>query len=180
MTALPEPPPDLDLSPWDHVRRVLVDNYADFDGRAIRADYWWYQLAYIVCLGTAFGLGFALSGGSGAGVAFWLPVVSAVLALIIPSIAVIVRRLHDTGRSGWWYFISLVPYVGGFVLLAFMLVDSDPEPNRWGPSPKYAAERSRQQALLRFQPVDSSIVVPASTPGVPPPPPPTAPNPSRF
>jgi uncharacterized membrane protein YhaH (DUF805 family) len=58
------------------------------------------------------------------------------LAMIVPSIAVTVRRLHDTDRSGWWYLLVLVPLIGGLVILVFMLLDSTPGSNRFGPNPK--------------------------------------------
>jgi uncharacterized membrane protein YhaH (DUF805 family) len=58
------------------------------------------------------------------------------LAILIPSIAVTVRRLHDTGRSGWWWLIGLIPLIGWIVLFVFMVLDSDPETNEYGPSPK--------------------------------------------
>ncbi len=61
------------------------------------------------------------------------------LALIIPSLAVTVRRLHDTNRSGWWYLITFVP-LGGIVLLVFMCLDSEPGSNKWGPNPKEPQE----------------------------------------
>ncbi len=59
--------------------------------------------------------------------------------VIIPSIAVSVRRLHDTGRSGWWWFIQFVPLVGSFVLLYFLCLDSQPGENKWGANPKTGA-----------------------------------------
>jgi uncharacterized membrane protein YhaH (DUF805 family) len=55
----------------------------------------------------------------------------------LPSVAVGVRRLHDTGRSGWWLLIGLIPLVGAVVLIVFFCTDSERGPNRWGPSPKY-------------------------------------------
>src|SRR4051794_8393565 len=58
------------------------------------------------------------------------------LAVLLPSIAVTVRRLHDTGRSGWWILISLIPIIGGIVLLVFMVLDSEPGVNQYGPNPK--------------------------------------------
>jgi uncharacterized membrane protein YhaH (DUF805 family) len=58
------------------------------------------------------------------------------LAAFLPSLAIMVRRLHDIGRSGWWYFIAFVPFVGGIVLLIFTLLDSEPGPNLYGPNPK--------------------------------------------
>ena len=61
-----------------------------------------------------------------------------ILALIIPYLSAAARRLHDTGRSGKWYFIGFVPYIGGFILLLLLVVDSQKEANQWGPATKYA------------------------------------------
>ncbi len=58
------------------------------------------------------------------------------LAVLIPSLVVTVRRLHDTDRTGWWILIGLIPVIGGIVLLIFMLLDSQPGANRYGPNPK--------------------------------------------
>ena len=58
------------------------------------------------------------------------------LAIIIPSIAVGVRRLHDIGRSGWWFLIALVPILGGIILLVFFVLDSKPGANEYGENPK--------------------------------------------
>ena len=60
-------------------------------------------------------------------------------AVLIPAIAVTVRRLHDTDRSGWWFLIVLIPVIGPIVLLVFMIIDGTPGPNRFGPSPKEVA-----------------------------------------
>jgi uncharacterized membrane protein YhaH (DUF805 family) len=60
------------------------------------------------------------------------------LAMLVPGIAVTVRRLHDTGRSGWWILISLIPFLGWIVLLVFMVLDSHPGDNEYGPNPKAA------------------------------------------
>jgi uncharacterized membrane protein YhaH (DUF805 family) len=58
------------------------------------------------------------------------------LALLIPGIAVAVRRLHDTGRSGWWILIGLVPFVGGIILIVFLVQDGTPGDNQFGSNPK--------------------------------------------
>ncbi|WP_370587863.1 DUF805 domain-containing protein [Psychrobacter sp. JCM 18901] len=58
------------------------------------------------------------------------------LGLALPSIAVGIRRLHDTGRSGWWFLISLIPLIGGIVFLVFCANDTKPETNQWGPPAK--------------------------------------------
>lgn len=60
------------------------------------------------------------------------------LAVLLPGIAVGVRRLHDTGRSGWWLLISLVPLIGAIILLVFLVQDSQPGENQYGPNPKLA------------------------------------------
>lgn len=58
------------------------------------------------------------------------------LAVLLPTLAVSVRRLHDTGRSGWWLLIGLIPLIGGIILLVFSCMDSDPNENQYGPNPK--------------------------------------------
>ena len=60
------------------------------------------------------------------------------LAVLIPCLAVSVRRLHDTGRTGWWVLIGLIPLIGAIVLIVFMVQDSKPGKNQYGPNPKYA------------------------------------------
>lgn len=115
----------------------VLKNYFNFRDRARRREYWWFVLinAIITIL-----LGFVQdalgwSNESGEGV---LTVVYGLL-LIIPSIAVMVRRLHDTDRSGWWVLIGLIPIVGWFVLFIFAVFDSQPCSNRFGANPKDVA-----------------------------------------
>lgn len=104
--------------------------YAVFSGRAQRAEYWYFLLFNLVIGLVLFSLGTFL--GKVALFAYWIYAV----AVLIPSIAVSVRRLHDTNRSGWWVLISLVPIVGGIILLVFMVLDSDPNSNQYGPNLK--------------------------------------------
>ncbi|APO96913.1 DUF805 domain-containing protein [Xanthomonas vesicatoria] len=120
-----------------------LKRYADFEGRSRRKEYWMFmllQVIVLVVLGIMFGIAAAVMGGdNGPGPLAW--VVGAimaifVLALIVPSIAVTVRRLHDQGKSGWFYLISFVPYVGGFIVLVFMCLEGTPGPNQYGESPK--------------------------------------------
>jgi len=118
-----------------------LTRYADFSGRSQRMEYWMYSLFcgfMIVLL-----LGLAIFFGSPAGQPHTLAenyflVVTGIFVLgtIIPNIAVTVRRLHDQDKSGWFYLISFVPYVGGIVMLVFMCLDGTPGPNRYGPDPK--------------------------------------------
>jgi uncharacterized membrane protein YhaH (DUF805 family) len=114
--------------PFGAAVRACLTQYAGFAGRARRSEYWWFALfAFVVYVVAAL-----LDAVVGAQVFS----VVAGLGLLLPSIAVGVRRLHDTGRSGWWWLIGLVPFVGGIVLLVFACLDGEPGPNRFGPSPK--------------------------------------------
>lgn len=113
----------------DAVKSVL-SQYANFSGRARRSEYWWFVLFYVIVAVVASIIDTVLSGG--------ILVVLAALALILPSLAVGVRRLHDTGKSGWFILISLVPFIGSLILLIFMATDGNPETNQYGPSPKAA------------------------------------------
>jgi uncharacterized membrane protein YhaH (DUF805 family) len=118
------------MSIADAVRSVLTQ-YATFSGRARRSEYWWFYLAYVIASVAAS----IIDGILGVMV---LGVILA-LGLLIPSLAVSVRRLHDIGKSGWWLLIGLIPLVGVIVLLVFACQDSQPGTNQWGPSPKYGA-----------------------------------------
>jgi uncharacterized membrane protein YhaH (DUF805 family) len=105
-------------------------NYVNFQGRARRSEYWFWFL-FTVLLGIVANL---IDGMLG----MYLLAGLATLATILPSIAVGVRRLHDTGRSGFWLFIALVPLVGAIVLIIFFIGDSAPGANKYGPNPKGA------------------------------------------
>ena len=104
--------------------------YADFSGRARRSEYWYFLLfSLIICIGLAL-IDRLLNFSAG--------ILSSIFVLVtlIPSIAVGVRRLHDTDRSGWWMLICLVPLIGGIVLLVFCVQDSQTGSNRFGENPK--------------------------------------------
>ena len=121
----------------------VLKKYAQFDGRARRQEYWMFTLfnfliyMALVLLVVLAAVLTANSDNSGAA-AFLLMIPCGVysLAVFIPSLAVSIRRLHDTGRSGWWILIGLVPFVGGIIFLVFMCQDSQPGPNEFGPNPK--------------------------------------------
>lgn len=107
---------------------VFKFKYAFFTGRARRSEFWYFALFnLIVSMGLGMvdaflDLGF-LSGLYG-------------LVALIPSLAVGVRRLHDTGKSGWWLLVSFVPFIGWVILIYFMVQDSQPFDNQYGPNPK--------------------------------------------
>ncbi|MBQ0057583.1 MAG: DUF805 domain-containing protein [Bacteroidales bacterium] len=100
------------------VKTCVMQKYCCFEGRARRSEYWWFALASFIC-GMIPLIGFIAS-----------------LALLLPGLGVCVRRLHDTGRSGWWLLLCLIPIVGGLVLIYFYICDSQPGNNKWGANPK--------------------------------------------
>jgi uncharacterized membrane protein YhaH (DUF805 family) len=112
----------------------VLKKYAQFSGRARRKEYWMYFLFNVVIafvLGLVDGL-LGLTGASGIGLLGGLYT----LAVLVPSLAVAVRRLHDTGRSGWWLLVALVPLVGGIVLLVLLVLPGQSGPNAHGEDPK--------------------------------------------
>lgn len=118
----------MELKEW-YVK--VLKQYTDFSGRARRREYWMFVLAnFIVAL--VLGLIDTLIG--------WGQILSGLysLAVLIPSLAVCVRRLHDIGKSGWWLLICLIPLIGGIWLLVLFSKDSQYEANQWGTNPKIA------------------------------------------
>ena len=118
-------------------------NYLKFKGRSRRSEYWWIQLFLVLTNLAVAAIDLALmdgdvdrfiaNGGGGNVGLIWI------LVTIVPALAVLVRRLHDTGKTGWWALIGFVPLVGGIVLLVFTVLDSDAGENKFGVSPKYNA-----------------------------------------
>ena len=111
-------------------------NYANFQGRARRKAFWMFALFNIIAI-VALTMVEGLIGLRGDGVYGILSGLYS-LAVILPALALAVRRLHDTGRSGWWLLIGLVPLVGPIVLIVFYVTDSQPGTNQYGPNPKNA------------------------------------------
>lgn len=112
--------------------KVVRDNYTNFTGRARRQEYWMFafiNLIIILILNTIDRVVFSAD----------MAILSSVylLAILIPGIAVAVRRLHDTDRSGWWALLGLIPIVGTIILIVMMCIDSTPGINRFGPNPKH-------------------------------------------
>jgi len=137
---------------------AVLSKYAVFSGRARRREYWFFTLFNaLIVLGLSV-VGSVLSGSSAVGIFGMFSIIYG-LGVLIPSLAVTVRRLHDTGRSGWWLLMGLVPVVGAVVLytgrsgwwllmglvlvvgavvlLVFMFFDSESGENEYGPSPKF-------------------------------------------
>jgi uncharacterized membrane protein YhaH (DUF805 family) len=114
---------------------IALKKYATFSGRSQRAEYWYYTLFYIlIYIGLTIIDSVTGTFDAEAGVGLLGSLMG--LALLIPTLAVTVRRLHDTGRSGWWLLIGLIPLVGLIVMLVFTVQDSKPGDNEYGPNPK--------------------------------------------
>lgn len=102
--------------------------YATFKGRASRTEYWYLVLFYFLLYGLAILMAVIDSSGIGTAIVFttWL-------VFVIPGISALVRRLHDTGRSGWWYWISAIP-LGGIVVIVFLCQEGETKDNVYGPA----------------------------------------------
>jgi uncharacterized membrane protein YhaH (DUF805 family) len=112
-------------------------NYANFNGRARRQEYWMFMLFNLLIIFVPTAIELAIKGrDADPGILGYFSAVY-LLAALIPSLAVLVRRLHDIGKSGWWFFINFVPLAGGIVLLVFNCLDSMPGSNKYGENPKH-------------------------------------------
>lgn len=116
----------------------VLQKYAVFSGRARRKEYWMFFLFNLI-ISIMLAVVDKMTGSfvEDVGMGIFEGIYS--LAIIVPSIAVSVRRLHDTDRSGWWLLIGLIPLIGAIVLLVFMVQDSKPGHNQYGPNPKEVA-----------------------------------------
>ena len=109
----------------------IQKQYADFSGRATRQEYWMFALwtvLFYLFVGVV-GLGFAFTGFS---MLISIVIGVTVFALIVPSLAIQVRRLHDIGWSGWWILLSFLPYVGGLTLVVLFCLKSQDGTNKYG------------------------------------------------
>jgi uncharacterized membrane protein YhaH (DUF805 family) len=107
----------------------VLQNYVGFQGRARRTEYWMFVLFSAI---ATFIIGLI------DGLVGLTPILTYLyaLAVLLPSLAVIARRLHDTGRTGWWILIGLIPLVGSIILIVFLCQDSQPAENNYGKNPK--------------------------------------------
>jgi uncharacterized membrane protein YhaH (DUF805 family) len=112
----------------------VLKKYAVFSGRARRKEYWYFTLFNLI-IAFVLGLIDALVGTYGVLGSLYS------LAVLLPTIGVSVRRLHDTGHSGWWLFIGLIPLIGAIILLIYMASDSQAGTNQYGPSPKLVEQQ---------------------------------------
>jgi uncharacterized membrane protein YhaH (DUF805 family) len=123
--------------------KSFFSNYANFKGRARRSEYWYAQLFLVLTNLAVAAIDLALmngdverfiaNGGGGIVGLIWI------LVTLVPAVAVLIRRLHDTSRSGWWALIGLLPIAGGIVLLVFTVQETAAGDNTYGASPKTGA-----------------------------------------
>jgi uncharacterized membrane protein YhaH (DUF805 family) len=108
---------------------AVLKNYAGFSGRARRTEYWMFFLINFIIIVALELIGMAVK---------VITILAGIygLAVLIPSLAVGVRRLHDTGRSGWWLLIGIIPVIGTIILIVFLATDGQPGDNQYGPNPK--------------------------------------------
>ena len=130
------------MSFTDAVQNVVMNNYANWDGRASRSEYWWFVL-FGALVGFVTGTidGFVF-GGEYSDPTWISTLVS--LALLLPNFCVSVRRLHDLGKSGWWLLIAIIPivnFIGIFVILVFTLMEGEEHPNQYGNVPTNTIEQ---------------------------------------
>lgn len=114
--------------------KTCITKYFGFYGRARRSEYWYWVLFTFLLSLVAGILDLIIGTDYDAGGGVLSTIVS--LAILAPSLAAGARRLHDTGRTGWWQLIMLIPVIGFFVLLVFFVFDSQEGENKYGPNPK--------------------------------------------
>ena len=130
--------------------KVMRDNYANFNGRARRKEYWMFTLFVSLIFFAVFSLSIAamfLIDEEAGFILFLIVTVLFYFIHLVPAIAVTVRRLHDVGKSGWFYLLALIPYVGGFIIFIFSVMDGDKGANDYGPDPKFS-ENVKDEGLI--------------------------------
>ncbi|UEG48808.1 DUF805 domain-containing protein [Ferruginibacter lapsinanis] len=127
-----------DYNMLDWWKKVVLKNYANFSGRARRAEYWYFALCNFLIIIPFYIMGIAGAASESTGLSILgLSVYGLVaLATLVPGLAVTVRRLHDLNKSGWYYFIGLIPLVGPIILLVWLFTDGDRFSNNYGDDPK--------------------------------------------
>lgn len=113
----------------------VLRNYTGFTGRARRKEYWFFALFHVLII-IALTVLDSMLGTFNAESGYGVLSLIYMLAVLLPSLAVSIRRLHDTNRSGWWLLLGFVPLIGGLVLLVFMILEGTQGSNDYGPDPK--------------------------------------------
>lgn len=131
----------------------VIRKYAVFNGRAARPEFWWfvlYNLIIAAVINLVAGIIVGRSSGQVVGDLYSL-------AVLLPSLGVGIRRLHDTNRTGWWYLLVFLPIIGWIVLIVFLAMASDPGSNNYGPNP----QNPDPEPALHFDPQTGERLSPA-------------------
>lgn len=136
-------------------KKVVFENFGNFNGRARRSEYWFFGLTQVLILFTLVILG-AIVGSLFDNAFVGLFVGYMVFAFysmitVVPTLAVTVRRLHDVGKSGWFYFIALIPFVGSIWLLILFCTEGAHGPNEYGADPKNEIEEINEIGKIELQ-----------------------------
>ena len=118
---------------------VMRDNYANFNGRARRKEYWMFTLFFMLFLlvpSFVFGLLIGMFPNETVLISGGIILAALYFIHLVPGLAVTVRRLHDTGKSGWLYLLALIPYIGSLIIFIFTVIKGDRGDNKYGPDPK--------------------------------------------
>ncbi len=128
--------PKNNLTGW--WKKVVFENYANFSGRARRSEYWYFVLGNIVFIAPLYLLAVVAAVSDYPFVAGMLMLVTGLVALgiFLPGLAVAVRRLHDINKSGWYYLVSFIPFIGSIILLVWFCTEGTRGSNQYGPDPK--------------------------------------------
>ena len=136
-------------------KKVVFENYANFNGRARRSEYWYFALANSLISIVFIVLGGIIGGVFGDGVTGLIVGYALfglyTLAILIPSFAVIARRLHDVNKSGWFYFVAFIPLVGSIWLLILFCTEGDHGTNQYGTDPKNEIEEINEIGKVELQ-----------------------------
>jgi uncharacterized membrane protein YhaH (DUF805 family) len=124
----------------------VFNKYAEFNGRARRKEYWYFYLFNFIVSIVISVIGQVMAYQSdnestSLSIIYSVVVILYSLILVLPQWAVTVRRLHDTNRSGWWILIQLIPIIGAIITLIYLIEDSTPGDNQYGPNPKAELEQ---------------------------------------
>ena len=118
--------------------KVMRENYANFNGRARRKEYWMFTLFHtLLVIACAFTLALLVATGPySLTLLVAIMSIAVILAHVVPSLAISVRRLHDVGQSGWFLLLALIPYIGNSIIFVFSVIEGNKGTNKYGPDPK--------------------------------------------
>ena len=131
--------------------KTCFSKYITFSGRASRSEYWYFTLFTLLAAFGTLALDIVLASNLGLPPIFYTV---ASIAIILPSLSVLVRRLHDVNKSGWWYFICFVPLVGVLLILYWAVSKGTSGPNRFGPDPITGEEAPQSYTDSAIPPVN--------------------------